>query len=39
MLTSSYYYHYYVFIIFEIMLLLFSINMVQAVKIVQLVKD
>lgn len=39
MLISSYYYHYYVFIIFEIMLLLFSINMVQAVKIVQLVKD
>lgn len=39
MLTSSYYYHYYVFIIFEIMLLLFSINMVQAIKNVQLVKD
>lgn len=39
MLTSSYYYHYYVFIIFEIMLLLFSINMVQAIKNVQLVED
>lgn len=39
MLISSYYYHYYVFIIFEIMLLLFSINMVQAIKNVQLVED
>lgn len=39
MLISSYYYHYYVFIKFEIMLFSFSINMVQAVKNVQLVKD
>lgn len=39
MLISSYYYHYYVFIIFEIMLLLFSINMVHGFKNVQLVKD